>query len=49
MGPTLNTAAGMGAYVIADRATWAAFKNRQDLTVSSRATSDYTTLTAASS
>ena len=33
MGPTLNTAAGMGAYVIADRATWAAFKNRQDLTV----------------
>ena len=33
MGPTLNTAAGMGAYVIADRATWAAFKNRQDLVV----------------
>ena len=33
MGPTLNTAAGMGAYVIADRATWAAFKNRQDLIV----------------
>ncbi len=33
MGPTLNTAAGMGAYAIADRATWAAFKNRQDLIV----------------
>jgi tungstate transport system substrate-binding protein len=33
MGPTLNTAAGMGAYAIADRATWAAFKNRQDLTI----------------
>lgn len=33
MGPTLNTAAGMGAYLLADRATWAAFKNRQDLAV----------------
>jgi len=33
MGPTLNTAAGMDAYVIADRATWAAFKNRQELAV----------------
>jgi tungstate transport system substrate-binding protein len=33
MGPTLNTAAGMGAYVLTDRATWANFKNRQDLTV----------------
>jgi tungstate transport system substrate-binding protein len=31
MGPTLNTAAGMDAYVMADRATWAAFGNRQGL------------------
>lgn len=31
MGPTLNTAAGMDAYVMADRATWVAFDNRQDL------------------
>ncbi|AMD01060.1 substrate-binding domain-containing protein [Halomonas chromatireducens] len=31
MGPTLNTAAAMGAYVFTDRATWAAFDNRQDL------------------
>ena len=33
MGPTLNTAAGMSAHVLADRATWANFKNRQDLTI----------------
>jgi tungstate transport system substrate-binding protein len=33
MGPTLNTAAGMGAYVLTDRATWANFKNRQGLEV----------------
>ena len=33
MGPTLNTAAGMSAYVLADRATWANFKNRQDLAI----------------
>jgi len=32
MGPTLNTAAGMDAYVIADRATWLSFRNRQNLT-----------------
>ncbi|WP_375460349.1 substrate-binding domain-containing protein [uncultured Enterovirga sp.] len=31
MGPTLNTAAGLDAYTIADRATWAAFRNRQNL------------------
>ncbi|TFH87269.1 sulfate transporter [Billgrantia azerbaijanica] len=31
MGPTLNTAAGMDAYVMADRATWVAFDNRQNL------------------
>lgn len=33
MGPTLNTAAGMGAHVLTDRATWANFRNRQDLTI----------------
>lgn len=33
MGPTLNTAAGMNAYVLADRATWASFKNRQLLAI----------------
>jgi tungstate transport system substrate-binding protein len=33
MGPTLNTAAGLNAYVLTDRATWANFKNRQDLTI----------------
>jgi tungstate transport system substrate-binding protein len=33
MGPTLNAAAGMNAYTLADRATWGNFKNRQDLTI----------------
>ncbi|WP_372995176.1 substrate-binding domain-containing protein [Marinobacter sp.] len=33
MGPTLNTAAAMDAYVMSDRATWAAFGNRQNLTL----------------
>ena len=33
MGPTLNTAAGMDAYVMSDRATWVAFENPQDLTL----------------
>ncbi|KPQ25581.1 MAG: tungstate transport system substrate-binding protein [Halomonas sp. HL-48] len=33
MGPTLNTAAGMGAYTFTDRATWVAFENPQDLTL----------------
>jgi tungstate transport system substrate-binding protein len=33
MGPALNTAAALGAYVLADRGTWLAFKNRQDLVV----------------
>ncbi len=33
MGPTLNTAAAMNAYVLADRATWANFKNRADLDI----------------
>ena len=31
MGPALNTASSMGAYVLADRATWLAFRNRGDL------------------
>ncbi|MGB8712290.1 MAG: substrate-binding domain-containing protein [Onishia taeanensis] len=33
MGPTLNTAAGMDAYVMSDRATWVAFKNPQNLAI----------------
>jgi len=33
MGPALNIAAASGAYVLADRGTWLAFKNRGDLTV----------------
>lgn len=28
MGATLNTAVGMGAYALSDRATWASFKNK---------------------
>lgn len=31
MGATLNTAAAMGAYALADRGTWISFDNRQDL------------------
>lgn len=31
MGPALNTAAAMGAYVLADRGTWLAFRNRAEL------------------
>lgn len=31
MGPALNTAASLNAYVLADRGTWLAFKNRQNL------------------
>jgi tungstate transport system substrate-binding protein len=31
MGATLNTASAMGAYVLSDRATWAAFGNKGDL------------------
>jgi tungstate transport system substrate-binding protein len=33
MGPALNTAAAMGAYILADRGTWLAFRNRQDLAI----------------
>ena len=31
MGPALNTAAAMNAYILADRGTWIAFKNRGEL------------------
>jgi len=31
MGPALNTAAAQNAYVLADRGTWLAFRNRQEL------------------
>jgi len=33
MGATLNTAAGMGAYVLSDRATWLKFANKGDLKI----------------
>ncbi len=33
MGPALNTASSMNAYILADRGTWLAFKNRGDLTI----------------
>jgi tungstate transport system substrate-binding protein len=33
MGPALNTAASMNAYILTDRGTWLAFKNRGDLAI----------------
>ena len=33
MGPALNTAAAMNAYILADRGTWLSFKNRQSLKI----------------
>lgn len=33
MGATLNTAAGMGAYVLTDRATWISFGNKEGLEI----------------
>jgi tungstate transport system substrate-binding protein len=33
MGPALNTASSMGAYLLADRGTWLAFRNRADLAI----------------
>jgi tungstate transport system substrate-binding protein len=33
MGATLNTAAGMGAYALADRGTWISFKNKADMRI----------------
>lgn len=34
MGPTLNTASGLGAYALADRGTWLSFRNRGELVIS---------------
>jgi len=34
MGPALNTASAMSAYILADRGTWLSFKNRGDLAIS---------------
>jgi tungstate transport system substrate-binding protein len=33
MGPALNSASGMNAYILADRGTWLSFKNRGDLAI----------------
>ena len=33
MGPSLNMAASMNAYILADRGTWLSFKNRGDLAI----------------
>jgi len=33
MGPALNTAAGMNAYILSDRGTWLSFKNRAELAI----------------
>lgn len=33
MGPALNTASAMGAYVLADRGTWLSFRNRGSLAI----------------
>ena len=33
MGPALNTAAGLNAYILADRGTWLSFKNRGELMI----------------
>jgi tungstate transport system substrate-binding protein len=33
MGPALNTAAAMSAYILSDRGTWLSFKNRADLAI----------------
>jgi len=33
MGPALNTAAAMNAYILADRGTWISFKNRGELAI----------------
>ena len=33
MGPALNTAQAMNAYILADRGTWISFKNRGDLVI----------------
>ncbi|MCE7878939.1 MAG: extracellular solute-binding protein, partial [Betaproteobacteria bacterium PRO3] len=33
MGPALNTASSMNAYILSDRGTWLSFKNRGDLVI----------------
>ena len=33
MGPALNTASSLNAYLLADRGTWIAFRNRGDLEI----------------
>lgn len=33
MGPALNTASSMSAYILSDRATWLSFRNRGELTI----------------
>ena len=33
MGPSLNSASAMNAYILADRGTWLSFKNRGELTI----------------
>src|SRR3954466_11535785 len=33
MGPALNTASSMNAYILADRGTWLAFRNRGELAI----------------
>ena len=33
MGPALNTAVSMGAYILSDRGTWLAFRNRGDFAI----------------
>lgn len=33
MGPALNTASGMNAYILTDRGTWLSFKNRGELSI----------------
>ncbi len=33
MGPALNTASSMNAYLLADRGTWLSFRNRGDLVI----------------
>ncbi len=37
MGATLNTAVGLGAYTISDRATWISFKNKGDFEIVTQA------------
>ncbi|HRP15674.1 substrate-binding domain-containing protein, partial [Alcaligenes phenolicus] len=33
MGPSLNSASAMNAYILADRGTWLSFKNRGELAI----------------